>query len=144
MDESASDISLLGHNFRVANGRLARRVRQQRARDELTVGQFSALGAIAHHGPLSLGELADHERVTAPSMNRTANSLVAAGLVARSAADNDGRKVILTASEKGAELIRRTRERRDAWITQRVAGLTSQQRLVLAEATLIMTEIADS
>lgn len=137
-------IAELSHEFRLANGRLARRLRQQQADNEVTPGQFSALCALVGHGPLTLGELSDQERVTPPSMNRTVNALVESGLVLRESSADDGRKVRLSPSAAGSELVITTRERRDAWIAQRVVKLSVHEQQVLAEATIIMRGIAES
>ncbi len=136
-------IAELSHDFRMANARLARRLRQEKAENELTEGQFSALGTLFVEGPLTLGALSEHERVTPPSMNRTVNALVEAGLVRREGATDDGRKVVLTATEEGLALMRETRKRRDAWLAQRVTKLTPEQRRVLAEATVIMRKLCE-
>lgn len=127
----------------MANGRLARRLRQEKAENELTGGQFSALGTLFVEGPLTLGELSEHECVTPPSMNRTVNALVEAGLVKRDGSVDDGRKVVLTATEAGLALMRETRKRRDAWLAQRITRLSPEQRRVLADATVIMKELAE-
>jgi len=139
-----SSVAELSHDFRIANGRLARRLRQEKAENELSGGQFSALGALFVDGPLTLSELSELEHVTPPSMNRTVNCLVEAGLVQRAGDEDDGRKVMLSASERGQTLMRETRMRRDAWLAKRVSALTPEHRRVLAEATLIMRGLADS
>lgn len=136
-------VAELSHDFRMANGRLARRLRQEKAENELTSGQFSALSTLFVEGPMTLGELSEQERVTPPSMNRTVNALVEAGLVRREGSSDDGRKVVLTATETGLALMRETRKRRDAWLAQRVMKLTPAERRVLAEATTIMKELAE-
>jgi DNA-binding MarR family transcriptional regulator len=136
-------IAELSHDFRLANGRLTRRLRQEKAEHELTGGQFSALCCLFVEGPLTLGELSEHERVTPPSMNRTVNALVEAALVNREASAEDGRKVVLSATDSGLALMRETRKRRDAWLVQRVSRLTPEQRRVLSEATVIMKELAE-
>jgi DNA-binding MarR family transcriptional regulator len=136
-------VAELSHDFRMANGRLARRLRQEKAENELTGGQFSALGTLFVEGPLTLGELSEHERVTPPSMNRTVNALVEAGLVKRDGSADDGRKVVLTATEAGLALMRETRKRRDAWLAKRIIKLSPEQRRVLADAAVIMKELAD-
>jgi DNA-binding MarR family transcriptional regulator len=137
-------VAELSHDFRLANGRLARRVRQEQADNELTSGQFSALGAVFRLGPMTLSALSEEERVTPPSMNRTVNALVEAGLVDRAGSVEDGRKVVLTVTDTGHALVRETRKRRDDWIAQRILRLTPEQRQVLAAATEIMKELANS
>jgi len=137
-------VAELSHDFRLANGRLARRVRQEQADNELTSGQFSALGAVFRLGPMTLSALSEEERVTPPSMNRTVNALVEAGLVDRAGSAEDGRKVVLTVTAAGLTLVRETRRRRDDWIAQRILRLTPEQRQTLAAATEIMKELANS
>lgn len=137
-------VAELSHDFRLANGRLARRVRQEQAENELTGGQFSALGAVFRLGPMTLSALSEEERVTPPSMNRTVNALVQAGLVDRAGSAEDGRKVILTVTPAGLALVKETRRRRDYWIAKRILRLTPEQRQVLAAATDIMKELTDS
>lgn len=139
-----STVAELSHDFRLANGRLARRLRQEKADNELTGGQFSALGTLFVRGALTLGELSEDERVTPPSMNRTVNALCEAGLVHREGSMDDGRKVVLTATEAGLALMHETRTRRDAWLAQRVMELSPEHRRILAEATVIMKGLADS
>ncbi|TFC49555.1 MULTISPECIES: MarR family winged helix-turn-helix transcriptional regulator [Cryobacterium] len=137
-------VAELSHDFRLANGRLARRLRQEKPDSELSSSQFSALGSLYFHGPFTLRELSEHERVTPPSMNRTVNALVEEGLVDRAGSVDDGRKVVLTVTEQGRTLMRDTRKRRDAWLAQRVGKLTPEQRRVLGEAMEIMKELTNS
>jgi DNA-binding MarR family transcriptional regulator len=137
-------VAELSHDFRLANGRLARRLRQEKADNELSSSQFSALGTLFFYGPFTLRELSEHEKVTPPSMNRTINALVQAGLVNRAMSADDGRKVILTATEPGRTMMRDTRKRRDAWLAQRIVRFTPEQRRVLEEAIDLMKELTDS
>jgi DNA-binding MarR family transcriptional regulator len=141
LDHEVSDVS---HEFRLANGRLARRLRQEKAENELGSGQFSALGVLYLHGPLTLTELSEFERVTPPSMTRTVKCLVDAGLVTRTDSTLDGRKIVLSTTAAAAEIMTETRKRRDAWLVHRVARLSPEQRSTLADATVIMKELADS
>ena len=141
---AAHNTAEISHEFRLANGRLARRLRQEKAENELGSGQFSALGVLHVHGPLTLTELSEFERVTPPSMTRTVKCLVDAGLVTRTDSTLDGRKIVLSTTDAGAEMMTETRKRRDAWLVQRIAQLSPEQHRVLADATLIMKELADS
>ena len=141
---AAHDVNEVSHEFRLANGRLARRLRQEKAENELGSGQFSALGVLHLHGPLTLTELSEFERVTPPSMTRTVKCLVDAGLVTRTDSALDGRKIVLSTTDAGAEMMTETRKRRDAWLVQRVTQLSPEQHRVLADATIIMKELADS
>lgn len=129
--------------LRLAIQRLARRIRSMQADEDVTEGQRSVLFALSNKGRQSLGSLSEHEHVTPPSMNRTVNALVAAGLVTRVTAEDDARKVSLDLSDAGRAFIAETRRRRDAWFTKRLASLTTEQRRLLDEVAPILRELAD-
>src|SRR5258708_19232014 len=69
--------------LRLSATRLARRLRQESGAG-LSPSQQSALAVIANHGPLTLGALAEHERVAPPSITKVVTKLEADGLVVRS------------------------------------------------------------
>lgn len=137
-------VAQLSSDMRIAVARLARRLRAEKADNELSAGQFSALALIFREGPLTLREVSDVERVTPPSMIRTVATLVEAGYVERRPSASDGRKVLLSVTAHGLELVKRTRQRRDAWLSRRLVNLSPEQRATLAEATAILRELADS
>jgi DNA-binding MarR family transcriptional regulator len=134
----------LAADLRVSVMRLARRIRQQRSADDISVGQYSVLGALVTHGPRTPRELADHERVQPPSMTRTINCLLEAGLVERTDHPLDGRQVLVTVTDHGARIIEETRKQRTAWLAQRLAELTPAERTTLAEAAQLLLRLADA
>src|SRR5487761_1613521 len=58
--------------LRISVSRLARRLRVERAAGltELSDTQLAALAVLDKHGPMTPGELAEHEKVQPPSMTR--------------------------------------------------------------------------
>jgi len=133
----------LGHQLRQTVLRLARRVRAERADDAMSDGKLSVLFLLANEGAQTLGSLSEHERVTPPSMNRTINALVDAGLVTRVADARDGRKVAIDVSDAGRRLVKETRRRRDAWFASRLATLDPDERATLDAAETILRRLAD-
>lgn len=134
----------LSADLRIAVARLSRRLRAEKADDELSDGQTSVLFLLVREGPHTLTALSEHERVTPPSMNRTVNALVAAGYARRDGDPDDGRKVVLCATESGRELVEETRRRRDAWLYRLLEERGPEERRLLREAARIMKELADS
>jgi DNA-binding MarR family transcriptional regulator len=130
--------------LRIAVARLNRRVRLEKAGDELSDGQFSALSLLVRQGARTIGQLAEAERMSAPSMNRIVNTLQALGYVSREGTPEDGRKVVVRATETGEAFVTETRRRRDRWLHTRTRRLTREQRATLREAAVIMRELADS
>jgi DNA-binding MarR family transcriptional regulator len=133
----------LSTTVRVAVARLSRRLRAEKADDELSDSQISVLALLVRSGPHTLSELSDFERVKPPSMNRTVNGLVDAGYIVRNNDPADGRKVVLRPTDAGQQLITETRRRRDAWLSQRLRELRPEQRRLLEDAAALMREVAD-
>ncbi|MBD8022694.1 MarR family winged helix-turn-helix transcriptional regulator [Microbacterium gallinarum] len=136
--EPPDDHSAAASALRIATFRLARRMRTQRAVDSMSDGQFAVLAALWVHGPHTLGELAERERVSAPSMNRTVNCLQESDYVLRSADENDGRKVVISLTDTGRAVVDETARRRDAWVEAALDQLSSEERETLAKAAEVM------
>ena len=137
------DLSPAASRLRIATSRLARRMRTQRAVDSMSDGQFAVLAALKVHGPHTLGELAERERVSAPSMNRTVNCLQESGYIVRGADERDGRKVVISLTPEGEAVVEETARRRDAWVEASLAQLTAQERQTLEAAAEIMQRMVD-
>jgi DNA-binding MarR family transcriptional regulator len=138
----ADDHAAAASHLRIATFRLARRLRTQRAVDSMSDGQFAVLAGLWVHGPHTLGELAERERVSAPSMNRTVNCLQESGYIARSADESDGRKVVISLTDDGRAVVDETARRRDAWLESALGDLTAQERTILDAAASIMERMA--
>ena len=120
--------------------RLARRLRQESA-GGITLSQLSALATVERHGPVSLGELAEIERVAPPSMTRIAAHLEERGLVARTTDAADRRVARLAITDPGRSLLRHTRTRRDAFLARRIAALSTEEQEILAQALPILDRL---
>jgi DNA-binding MarR family transcriptional regulator len=136
----ATDAPTLAARLRVSATRLARLLRQQ-ADTGLSPSQLSALTTIEAHGPMTLGALADHERVAPPSVTRVVAKLEGAGLVARQAAPDDRRVARVTATPQGLALLGRTRQRKTLWLATRLAKLTDHERARLAAALDVLESL---
>lgn len=130
-------------DLRMATFRLARRLRAQRAVDAMSDGQFAVLAALTVHGAHTLGQLADRERVTAPSMNRTVTLLEEAGFVSRTPDETDRRKVTIALTDAGRAVVDETVRKRDAWLEQALSELSPTERTTLARAAEIMRKVAE-
>ncbi|WP_341953530.1 MarR family transcriptional regulator [Salinibacterium sp. TMP30] len=130
--------------LRIALMRIARRIRQQRHDDTLSDSQLSVLYVLTHHGGSTLAALAEHEHVTPPSMNRTVNCLSDEGLITRSSSPNDGRKVLIEATDAGSELVNKTRQRRAEWFAAELSTLDPSEQDALLAAIPVLMKLANS
>ena len=131
------------HQLARSVARLNRRLRQERQTD-LTPTQLSVLGSILKLGPSTPSAIAAHERVQPPSITRTLTCLVDEGLAIREPHPDDGRQVLISVSDKGDAVLAEERDRRDEWLAQRLADLTTAERKTLREATALLERLAAS
>lgn len=133
---------ILAIDLRTAVMRTSRRLRVEATGDVITPGQYTVLAQLNGNGPQTLRTLADREHVQAPSMTRIVNALTEQGFVTRTAHPNDGRQVQIGITPAGEGVLAEAREQRTAWLAQRVAGLSDEDREVLSRAAHIMQEMA--
>lgn len=138
----SASIARQGTEIRLAVFRLSRRLRLEKSDGELSDTQFGVLAVLNRFGPHTLSALAERERVTAPSMNRTVNYLQERGYLRRDADTDDRRRSNIVITEAGAVVVRETIAKRDAWLTSRIRKLPADQRAVLVEAAEILGRLA--
>lgn len=119
--------------LRLSATRLARRLRQE-ADSGFTPTQLSALATIHNRGPLTLGALAEIERVAPPSITKVIAKLEADGLVERTQCPDDGRVSHVSATDTGTALIEESRRRKTTWLTARISTLDPEAQSSLAAA----------
>jgi len=129
--------------LRLSATRLARRLRQESG-SGLTPSQLSALAAVHNHGPLTLGELAEQERVAPPSITKCIAKLEADDLVTRSADPTDGRVTRVSVTKAGRALVAETRRRKTAWLTGRIGDLEPDEQARLAAALDVLDALCST
>ncbi|WP_409484861.1 MarR family winged helix-turn-helix transcriptional regulator [Arsenicicoccus dermatophilus] len=133
------DLCHLANDLRLACQRISRRVRFE-GTEEIAPHQASVLFRLDR--PRTPGDLADTERVSAPSMTRTIGGLADLGLVARTPHPTDGRQVLVSRTAAGEELAIRTRAQRDSWMLTRIETLPPEDLATLRRATDILLEVS--
>jgi DNA-binding MarR family transcriptional regulator len=134
----------LGGQLRSAVGRLYRRFRSERPEGGLGDAALAVLTRLHKHGPQSLTELSEHDRVSPASMSQTVNRLTSAGYAVRTRDPDDRRKVLFSATAAGDELASAARAQRNAWLDEQLRALRAEDRAVIARATALLSNIADS
>ncbi|MET0161856.1 MAG: MarR family transcriptional regulator [Microbacteriaceae bacterium] len=131
------------HELRILIQRVSRRIRVERGAN-VSDSQLGVLGHLHREGPTTPGELAALERVSPPSMNRTINALAEAGRVRRDPSPDDARKVLVSITEGGEELILETKRLRSAWFHARLDELGADDLDALAAVLPVLRRLADS
>jgi len=133
--------------LRISVSRLARRLRVERQAEglaSLSDTQLAALAVLDRHGPMTPGELAEHEKVQPPSMTRVIAVLEERRLVMRAPHPTDRRQVVLTVTEQGRELVSQARRRRDAWLAKRLKELSPEERAILRAAAPVLEKLSQA
>jgi DNA-binding MarR family transcriptional regulator len=134
----------LASELRLSVVRLRRRLANERHPDnELSINQMAVVGCLFRNGgALTVGELASQEGVQPPSMTRTVNCLEQSGDVVRRPHETDGRQVVVELSDAGRGRVLADRDRRDAWLAQRLRELTPDERAILRKAVPLLENLA--
>jgi DNA-binding MarR family transcriptional regulator len=137
------DVRDVAAALRVSMGLLLRRLRQGGVPGELTVPETSALARLDRHGPATSSELARTERISPQSMGATLSALEARGLVTRDPDARDGRRIVLSVTEAGRQLLRDKRDARTEHLARALAaGFTPQELDQLMTAAPLLERLA--
>jgi len=102
----------------------------------LSAREYDVLFTLSGEGPMRLRDLNEHVLLTQPSLSRMVERMDKAGLVSRCVAEDDGRGVLISLTEKGLELQRTIGRRHVRTITSLLdPALTESEQLQLAELT---------
>ena len=118
---SVPDAHEVAAALRVAIGMLYRRLKQTSPNDELTLAESSTLSRLERGGPASSSELARHDRISPQSMGVTVAALEDRGLIERDRDPGDGRRIVLSITEAGRQLIHDKRGARTGQIAAALA-----------------------
>ena len=123
---------------------LLRSMRGVDAASGLSGPKLSALSVLAFAGARSLGELANAEQVSAPTMSKLVADLEADGLVTKSSDPSDRRGVRIAVTDVGRALMEAGRQRRLDQLRRRFDGLDAADMAILARAAELMQQATAS
>lgn len=133
----------IGQELRSAVGLLYRRIKQAHLGDALSLSGVSAVSRLNRVGPMTAAQLAKLEQVTPQSMAATVSDLEGRGLITRSADPSDGRRLILSLTERGRDHIAARRNARDLQITSALAdGFSPAELATLRAAAPLLERLA--
>lgn len=131
------DVSELASQLRVVVARLARILRQQ-DQSAMPPTLLAALTSVGRLGPLTFGELAAYEQVSAPTITKAVQKLEAKGLVARHPDADDGRVCRVAVTAAGRRHLEHARRRRTAWLGKRLDALDPDEIRRLVDAVDVL------
>ena len=137
------DVRDVAAALHVSMGLLLRRLRQVREAGGLSVPETSALARLDRNGPATSSELARVEQISPQSMGATLSALEARGLVTRDPDARDGRRIVLSVTEAGRQLLRDKRDARTEHLARALAaGFTHEELAQLMAAAPLLERLA--
>ncbi len=116
------DVTDVAAAVRVAVGMLVRKLRQIPSEGELTLAETSALSRLDRGGPATSSDMAKQDRISPQSMGATLAVLEQRGLVSRDRDPADGRRIVLSITGAGRQVVNDRRSARTARIATALRG----------------------
>jgi DNA-binding MarR family transcriptional regulator len=124
---------------------LSRRMRTASAGAEITPSQQSVISRLDREGPATTAALARGELVRPQSMRATLAALEERALVVRTPHPTDGRQVVFSLTDDGADLLRTGRAARRSWLAEAMGTqLDPAERRALTEAIPLLRRLVES
>ena len=113
----------LANDLRPVLLRLTRELRRETEQFGITGRQATLLWLVKGSPGLTLRTLAEMEGISPPALSGHIDRLERAGLLVRVRSTDDRRRVGLELTDEGDRILRSVRERRTAWLAERLAAL---------------------
>jgi DNA-binding MarR family transcriptional regulator len=139
------DVDAVAGALRVSIGLLVRRLRQTKARGELTLPETSALARLDRGGPTTSSALAKVEQISPQSMGATLGGLEDRGLLERRPDPADGRRVVLSLTAAGMQALQNRRDAGNKALAEALAaGFTPAEINQLQAVAPLIERLAQS
>lgn len=136
-----TDPALIAAELRGVLGQLIRRLRSEHG---FPLSHGAVLGRLDRHGPLSVSDLAQAERVRPQSMAQTVGDLEADGLVERRPDPHDRRRALVELTDDGRIALSADRRRREGWLAGAIEHeLSVEDQALLARTVGLLRRLAD-
>ena len=143
MEALSLEVSRTAGELRALLGRLSRRLRQTGVVGEMTLSQASVLSLLEREGPATQTVLATKERISPQSMGTILVSLETLGLVSRTHDPTDGRRLVISPTEAGLQIIHGARRLKEERLAQALAdNFTNEELQVLMAALPLLERLA--
>lgn len=137
--------TLIASQLRTVLARLNRKLRKlSPSNTVLSQTERSVLVLLEQHDYMLSAELAVIEKITPQSMGALLNHLDELKLISKTASESDRRKIHISLSETGKQMLEQVRHERDEWLSKALAEVcTPQERLILKEAIGPLTKLVN-
>ena len=144
MSATLADLTTAATEFRMAVGQVMRRLRAEANPGDLTLSQNAALARLERTGGATTADLARAEAVKPQSMGAILAALEQDGLVVRRPHPTDGRQVLFSLTERGAEARRRRDLAKTDWLLAALARLDPAEQQTLISAPALIRRLGEA
>jgi DNA-binding MarR family transcriptional regulator len=137
------DVLEVAAALRMSVGMLFRRLKQAQPGGDIPIPETSALARLDRGGPASSSDLARLDGISPQSMGVTIAALEQRGLVARERDPEDGRRIVLSITEAGRQVMRDRRGARTEMIARALAAFTPAELEQLKAAAPLFERLAE-
>jgi len=139
------NIDQLAADLRHGIALISRRLMQTPAPGALTLPERAALSRLDRTGPASSAELARAEQITPQAMGMTLLALESRGFVERRKDPDDGRRIVMSLTPSGGEILRHKRDERIRQIAKILTEeFTAAELKALAAAAPLIKRLGDN
>lgn len=131
----------LANELRPVLLRLARELRRETEQFGITGRQATLLWLVKNSPGLTLRELADAEGISPPALSGHIDRLERSGFLVRVRSTTDRRRAGLELTVEGEGILRSVRERRTAWLAERLGTLEPGALAAVAAAVAPLREL---
>jgi DNA-binding MarR family transcriptional regulator len=135
----------LATDLRTVTARLIKKLRKQSVTgQQLSLTERSSLSLLHQHKELLPSELAAMEKITNQSMSQILGHLFELGYINRKGSETDKRKVIISLTPEGEEILLKVRAERDEWLLKAIDETCSTDDVeALKRAIAPLTKLVD-
>ena len=135
----------LATDLRTVVTRLVKKLRKESVTgQQLSLTERSTMALLHQYQSLLPSELASMEKITNQSMSQVLNYLHGLGYITRTASDTDKRKVLISLTELGEQMILQMRSERDKWLVNAIAETCNEEEVLLLKQVIgPLTKLVD-
>jgi DNA-binding MarR family transcriptional regulator len=137
-----TDLAALASHLRLSVFRAARTLRRE-SQAGISPSMLAALSTIDRHGPITAGDVAQHEQVRKPTVTRILAGLAAEGLIERTIDPLDRRVAWVQLTPAGRAMMRKIRRRSDRFLAARLRSLDPADLATLERAAEILDQVTE-
>jgi DNA-binding MarR family transcriptional regulator len=143
--ENETSITYLASALRTVATRLVKKLRNKSETGaKISLTERSTLSLLDEHKQLLPGELAAMEKITSQSMSQILNHLFELGFIDRRMSETDGRKVLISLSKAGQQMLNKFRSERDEWLAAAIAQTcNAKEQALLLKMMGPLTKLVD-